>query len=901
MRPLCLPPVRLLQKPCRVESLERRTLLAASTIDFVAAGQTVSNAGGTVEVIVQRAGDTSGPASVDYATADGTASDGADYTGTVGVLNFAPFETTESIFVSLADQPDAPATQDFTVALTNASAGDELGLLTTHIVTLQNDRAPVSLSAASYGATTDDARADVVLHRGGNTTIPVTVHYATSDGTATDGVDYTAASGTVHFDPGETTKTVHVALLGNYAAAGDLDFDFALSDPAGGAVLTGTSDAAVTVANPHSIVQLGASDYGVSVHDGMVTLAVTRGGNLASPASVDYATADGSATDGEDYFGNSGTLAFAPGEAIQFVEVSVLGDAASPASRTFGVSLSAPDGNARLGAVTSATVEIQNSDSVVQFASAEYSVSADEGTATLTITRAGNTSLPGTVDYATADDSAHASRDYTARSGTVSFDPGQASRTISVPVLVHASGAPSVSFTVGLSGENGAFLGSRTTAVVTVRNEHSVVEFDAPAETVSNDDGVASLVVRRTGNTSLAGAVAYATFSDTAVAGTDYAAETGVLSFAAGQETGSIPVSLLLNPLAPAPRVFGVTLSDAAGGAVIGHDDTARVTVTNLHSVVGFAATTYAARESDGAVTFTLSRAGNIDEPASINFATADGTAVAGADYVGAAGVISFSAGQSAATFDVTVNPDLEFDPDETFTVTLSNPADGAILGAAMVATVTLADTSPPPSFAGGGLVSTQGSGRLDGVSLSFDQAVEAPPVTAFSLFQRSIDRPGLPAHLNPVPIADATYDPATHGVTVKPGKALRSGVFYQLVVDGAMVHNAGGKQLDGDGSGEGSALVVTFGRGRKLRYVDHDGDAVQLSLKGPGVMELVRREDGEGERLTLSGTSAATRLLGTIRPARAGSDGQTTLETISGLGAATSLLSDAFDVGQIL
>ena len=126
--------------------------------------------------------------------------------------------------------------------------------------------------------------------------------------------------------------------------------------------------------------------------------------------------------------------------------------------------------------------------------------------------------------------------------------------------------------------------------------------------------------------------------------------------------------------------------------------------------------------------------------------------------------------------------------------------------------------------------------------------------------------------------------------------------MFYQLTVNSDLIRNLGGKKLDGAGSGlEGSALVVNFGKGRKLRYVDQDGDTVRLSLRGPGAMELVRRADGEGDRLTLSGTTAATKLVGIVRPSRMGGDGHTTLAVVTGLGAATNLLTaEQFDVDDI-
>jgi hypothetical protein len=326
------------------------------------------------------------------------------------------------------------------------------------------------------------------------------------------------------------------------------------------------------------------------------------------------------------------------------------------------------------------------------------------------------------------------------------------------------------------------------------------------------------------------------------------------------------------------------------------------VTVTNLHSVVTFDAVSYVAAESDGVVTFTLSRVGNLGRAVTVGFATADGTAAAGGDYAGAAGTVSFEAGQAVATFTVAVNSDLEFDPNETFGVSLVDAAGGAVIGGASAASVTLADTTPAPTFAGGALVATLKAGRLDGVSLSFDQALEAPPVSAFSLFQRFADQPGGAARLKPVPVGAVDYDAATHAVTVKAGKALKAGAFYQLVVNPDLVHNMGGKALDGAGDGtEGSALVVTFGQGKRLKYVDHNGDNVLLALKGPGVMQLVRTADGEGDRLTLSGTTAATKLTGLVRAGRLGGDGHTTLNAIEGLAPATSLLSlEQFLVGAV-
>src|SRR5207237_4758819 len=155
------------------------------------------------------------------------------------------------------------------------------------------------------------------------------------------------------------------------------------------------------------------------------------------------------------------------------------------------------------------------------------------------------------------------------------------------------------------------------------------------------------LVVRRSGNTALAGTIDWSTTSDTAVAGVDYTAGSGVLSFAAGESTKTVDVALAGNPFAPGDRTFHVTLSGGSGATVQGAALTSLVTITNVHSVVSFATTTFAVGESAGTLTFSLTRVGNLGRAVSVGYTTAVGTAAAGPDYVAAAGTVSFAPGQS--------------------------------------------------------------------------------------------------------------------------------------------------------------------------------------------------------------------------------------------------------------
>ncbi len=158
----------------------------------------------------------------------------------------------------------------------------------------------------------------------------MTVDYATADGTATAGSDYTAVSGTLTFAPGETAKTIAVPIA-----------DDATAEPAENFTLNLTSPANATISDPTGVVTIGASDATpvalpaisappdqiVGEGDGYVDLAVRLSAPSASTVTVKYETANitaGAGTDcNADYTDVSGTLTFAPGETTKVVRVDI--------------------------------------------------------------------------------------------------------------------------------------------------------------------------------------------------------------------------------------------------------------------------------------------------------------------------------------------------------------------------------------------------------------------------------------------------------------------------------------------------------------------------------------------------------------------------------------------------
>src|SRR5262249_11666948 len=158
----------------------------------------------------------------------------------------------------------------------------------------------------------------------GNT---VSVYYSTTNGSATSGSDYTSASGSLTFSPGQTSKTVTVYATGDTAVQPNETFYVTLPGA------TGASNAPpqglrtnVNDDLPPPSLSIGSASA-VETNTGTVMLfPVSLSYASSQTVTVSYYTSPGTATEGTDYYYASGTLTFAPGQLSQTISVNVAGD-----------------------------------------------------------------------------------------------------------------------------------------------------------------------------------------------------------------------------------------------------------------------------------------------------------------------------------------------------------------------------------------------------------------------------------------------------------------------------------------------------------------------------------------------------------------------------------------------
>ncbi len=159
-------------------------------------------------------------------------------------------------------------------------------------------------------------------------------------------MNYAATSGTLTFEPGDDEKFITISVAASALSDGSQPtFNFAISNPTGGAVLDpGEDQVTVTIASAGAFEASGFAFQ----NDTKALVVVQRTGGAAMGATVEYSLSDGSAKAGVDYTPVSGTLTFLAGVTQQFFDVPLIPDAQATGDLSFFVNLSNPTGGATL-------------------------------------------------------------------------------------------------------------------------------------------------------------------------------------------------------------------------------------------------------------------------------------------------------------------------------------------------------------------------------------------------------------------------------------------------------------------------------------------------------------------------------------------------------------------------
>ncbi|MGE3329174.1 MAG: Calx-beta domain-containing protein, partial [Acidimicrobiia bacterium] len=557
--------------------------------------------------------------------------------------------------------------------------------------------------------------------------LTVTVDYATASGSATSGADFTATSGSLTFAPGETSKTVTVAITNDGTYEGLETFTVDLSNAANATFLDASGSGSIT---DDGTGPGGSDDDRPSLS--IANIAVTEGTDThavfslvlsnpsVEPVVLSLALADGSALIGTDtgstleYFDGSawqpvpGDVTIPAGQTTLLVRTTVTDDALDENPETFTLTAVHVSGTLLSSTDVTATGTITDDDPAPGLSINDVAVNEAAGSATFTVTLDAPSGLTVTVDYATASGSATSGADFTATSGSLTFAPGETSKTVTVAITNDGTYEGLETFTVDLSNAaNASFLDASGSGSITDDGTGpGGSDDDRPSLSIANiavtegtdTHAVFSLVLS---NPSVEPVVLSLALADgSALIGTDTGSTLeyfdgsawqpvpGDVTIPAGQTTLLVRTTVTDDALDENPETFTLTAVHVSGTLLSSTDVTATGTITDDDPAPGLSINDVAVNEAAGSATFTVT----LDAPSgltvTVDYATASGSATSGADFTAASGSLTFAPGETSKTVTVAITNDGTYELNEMFTVDLSNAANAAFLDASGIGTI---------------------------------------------------------------------------------------------------------------------------------------------------------------------------------------------------------------------
>ena len=240
------------------------------------------------------------------------------------------------------------------------------------------------------------------------------------------------------------------------------------------------------------------------------------------------------------------------------------------------------------------------------------------------------------------------------------------------------------------------------------------MQFNVPSVYVSEGDGEALLSIVRGDDGNMPVTVELDFIDIAATNGVDYIGNHTTIAFASNERMKFVPVPIIRNAnLEPINKTFQATLSNAKD-ASLGIWIKCIVTIRDNDRGFQFASASYTVSEDAGSLIIPVFRGTDATNSiTSVRYATSDGTARAGSAYIDASGTLFFAPGEMVKQIRIPILNDAIKEDRLNFQVTLSEPADGSILGSPNIATVSVLDNDPGAGFESTNYSVWQGMGNI--------------------------------------------------------------------------------------------------------------------------------------------------------------------------------------------
>ena len=566
--------------------------------------------------------------------------------------------------------------------------------------------------------TTDNgAGGTAILGPGVNISVNVVDLLKANGGTADTPADYEYDTQSVSFFSGQgsipVTRTLDITAVDDIAVEPNETVNIGFADLSAGIatsqVMLMAGDVTILDVDTGQ-VKLTVNGLTVNEDVGTVLIDVKADVEVTGGFTVDFSltdgTADGLGVDFGSITGSTGTLTFAGAlDEVQSIVIPITDDLTVEGLEDFVITLANPTPlAAALGSLTikpgsgAATINISDNDSPAIVSASVTTVNEAAGTALVTLTL--NKAVQGglDIDYATVAATATAGSDFTTVTGTANFTGAlNETFTFTVPIVndIVQEGTESLGIQLSNAVPGGIVSPASIATIdgsITILDDEVDANVSASITSVNESAGTATVTLTLDNAVQDGFTVDYTTADGTAQAGSDYTATNGTATFTGtANETFTFTVPITNDGMVEGTESLGILLSNVVpGGAVLATSigtTNGSVTIVDNDGPATVTASMTTVNETTATVTLTLDKA--VQGGFLVNYATADGTAMAGSDYVATSGVANFNgAAGEVISFTVPVINDSVVEGTEALAIILSNVVPGGIVPASSILTV---------------------------------------------------------------------------------------------------------------------------------------------------------------------------------------------------------------------
>jgi Calx-beta domain-containing protein/putative Ig domain-containing protein len=507
---------------------------------------------------------------------------------------------------------------------------------------------------------------------------------------------------------GLSLSTSSGEISGTATESGTFNFTIRVDDNAS-ATDTQAFSFQVSSAPPAGILNFSASSYSTLENAASVSLTINRTAGDYGELTVDYSLQNETATAGNDFESQSGTLTFVDGEISKAITINLIDDNVYEGDETFVCSLSNITGGGSIGGTSVSVITITEDDQPlpagsIGFALIEQQINENDTTLSVNVLRTDGDFGLISVNYTTTDGTAIDGEDYTTASGELIFDDGEISKTFNIDLINDELYESNETFSIELTAAQGSPTLTNSTSQISIINDDpspaaGVLEFSSPVYSVNENSISIDLSVIRVNGVFGEINANVASDNGTATANEDYQEFSQNLVFTDGEILKTITIELLDDAIYEGDENFYLSLTSAQMGDQISTE----ITIIDDEplppsGVIQFNSAELSIDESTETANLIINRVNGSYGELSVNIASTNDSAVAEEDYQSINTNITFTDGQISQTLTMQIMEDEYYEGDETFSLTLTAD-DPAVLGEPLTTTITIVDNEPlPPS-----------------------------------------------------------------------------------------------------------------------------------------------------------------------------------------------------------